>query len=216
MQKKITTILKRKLWIWSAFKKLILRETSYLHTTGWVESLKRGYPCDAQGLEIPWMNYPVVNFLKERLNKELALFEFGSGYSTLFYATLVRDVTSVEYNKEWYDFMSKRKVNNVSLLYREKDIDGTYCRTINETEKEYDIVVVDGRDRVNCVKQSIEKLSSKGIILLDDSNRNRYKEAIEYAKNKGFRSLNIEGLKATGHGIDRTTLLYRNENCLNI
>ncbi len=216
MRNTIRKTLKRKLWIRTAFKKLILRKSSYLHTSGWIESLRRGYPCDAEGLEIPWMNYPVVNILKERLNKDLSLFEFGSGYSTLFYAKLVRDVTSVEYNKDWYDFMNEKAIDNVSLLYREKDIDGSYCRTIHEAEREYDVVVVDGRDRVNCVKQSIDKLSSKGVVLLDDSSRDRYQEGIEYAKHKGFRALDIEGLKPSGYGIDRTTLLYRNDNCLDI
>ena len=213
---KIRTALKRKLWMRTAFKKLIVRKESYLHTTGWIESLRRGYPCDAEGAEVPWMNYPVVNFLKERLHKDLTLFEFGSGYSTLFYAKRVRDVTSVEYNREWYDFMTEKEIDNVSLLYREKDVDGTYCRTINESDREYDIIVVDGRDRVNCVIQGIEKLTSKGIILLDDSSRDRYTAAIEHAKTKGFRSLDIEGLKPTGYGIDRTTVLYRNDNCLGL
>ncbi len=213
---KIRTTLKRKLWMRTAFKKLIVRKESYLHTTGWVESLKRGYPCDAQGSEIPWMNYPVVNFLKERLHKDLTLFEFGSGYSTLFYAKRVHDVTSVEYNRDWYDFMAEKEIGNVSLLYRENDVDGTYCRTITETEREYDIVVVDGRDRVNCVVQGIEKLTNKGVLLLDDSSRDRYTAAIEHAKTRGFRALDIEGLKPTGYGIDRTTLLYRNDNCLGL
>ena len=32
----------------------------------------------------------------------------------------------------------------------------------------------------------------------------------------GFRALDLEGLKATGKGLDRTTLIYRDGNCLGI
>ncbi len=162
------------------------------------------------------MNYPVINILKERLNKNLSLFEFGSGYSTLFYEKLVRDVTSVEYDRDWFDLIKEKTSENVSLLHREKDIDGIYCRAIGEFDKKFDVVIVDGSDRVNCVKQGIERLSEIGVIILDDSSRERYSEAIDYAKNKGFRVLNIEGLKPSGYRVDRTTILYRDNNCLNI
>ncbi len=152
MKKKVKIFLKRFPWSLIAFLRLVLRKKSYLHTTGWVESLKRGYPCDFEGSEIPWMNYPVINILKERLNKNLSLFEFGSGYSTLFYEKLVRDVTSVEYDRDWFYLIKEKTSENVSLLHREKDIDGIYCRAIGEFDKKFDVVIVDGRDRVNCVK----------------------------------------------------------------
>jgi hypothetical protein len=66
------------------------------------------------------------------------------------------------------------------------------------------------------VKQSIERLSQIGVVILDDSSREKYSEAIDYAKNRGFRALSIEGLKPTGYQIHRTTILYRDNNCLNI
>jgi len=215
-EKTLEQTLKRHFWFLVIFKRLVLRKKSYLHYTGWVESIKRGYPCGSDGSEAPWMNYPVINILKERLNGDLSLFEFGSGYSTLFYAKLVRNVISVEHDRMWLNRMEDKVPDNVSLLYKEKDIDGMYCRTITEFNQEFDVVIVDGRDRVNCVKQAIGKLSKIGVIILDDSARMRYLEAIDHAKKKGFRALSIEGLKPTSFGIDRTTILYRGNNCLNI
>lgn len=215
-EKTLEQTLKRHFWFLVIFKRLVLRKKSYLHYTGWVESIKRGYPCWNDGSEAPWMNYPVINILKERLNGDLSLFEFGSGYSTLFYAKLVRNVISVEHDRIWLNRMEAKVPDNVSLLYKEKDIDGMYCRTINEFNQEFDVVIVDGRDRVNCVKQAIRKLSKIGVIILDDSARMRYLEAIDHAKKKGFRALSIEGLKPISFGIDRTTILYREDNCLNI
>lgn len=216
MNKQIKKLLHRWLWWLIAFHKLVLRRKSYLHQTGWIESLKHKYPCGKDGAEIPWMNYSVIHLLRERLHKDLSLFEYGSGYSTLFYARLVRDVISIEYDRDWFDLIEKRAPGNVSFVYKEKDIDGGYCRAIGEFEKTFDVVIVDGRDRVNCVKQAIKELSEIGVIILDDSSRERYSEAVDYAENRGFRALSIEGLKPTGYGTDRTTILYRDNNCLNI
>jgi hypothetical protein len=84
-----------------AYKMLIRNPNSYLHLTGWMQSQKERRPIDQNGNPIPWMNFPVVRILEERLTKDLNLFEFGSGYSTLFYAKKVRAVTSVEYDEKW-------------------------------------------------------------------------------------------------------------------
>ena len=195
---------------------LVCNDNSFLHTTGWLRSLSENKPLDAEGNQIPWMNYPIVNLLKERLKKDLLLFEFGSGFSTLFYAGLVRRVVCVEHDEKWYELQKESLPENAEIVFRNMDVDGEYCRTILNTGNEWDVVVVDGRDRVNCVKQSIDTLSERGVVVLDDSSRERYQEGISFAKSRGFRALSIESFKATGIEIDRTTILYRDGNCLGI
>jgi hypothetical protein len=199
-----------------AYKNLVQHQNSYLYLTGWMQSLKERKPVDNIGNPIPWMNFAVVNLLGNRLSHDLDLFEFGSGYSTLFFASRVRSVTSVEYDRKWFDLIKLQTPENVMLIFIEKDVDGNYCRVINSSGKQYDVVVVDGRDRVNCMKQGVAALSQRGVIILDDSQRSDYQEGIEFVKRKGFRTLSIEGLKATTTGIDRTTIFYREENCLDI
>jgi SAM-dependent methyltransferase len=200
----------------SAYRGLIKNKDSYLYLTGWVQSVKAQRPIDKNGNPIPWMNFPVVKFLEERLKSDLLIFEFGSGYSTYFYAKYANSVTSVEYNERWFQFVKKNMPENVELIFKEKDIDGDYCRVIGAAGKQFDVVIVDGRDRVNCIKQSIAALSPRGVILLDDSERYRYREGIYFAKQSGFRTLDMEGMKATGFGVERTTVIYRNGNCLGI
>lgn len=187
-----------------------------MHETGWVESLKRGYPCNKDGMEVPWMNYSIIAILKERLNKNISMFEYGCGYSTLFYSRLVRDVIALEYDKKWLDHIKQKSPENVQWVYKAQDIDGEYCRAITEFDRAFDVVIVDGRDRVNCVKQSVPRLSQSGVLLLDDSSREKYAKALEFVHAAGFRSLNIEGLKPTGRKIDRTTVFYRDGNCLGL
>jgi hypothetical protein len=199
-----------------AYKMLIRNPDSYLHLSGWMQSLSAKKPIDHNGKPIPWMNYPVVRILQERLTKDLNLFEFGSGYSTLFYAKKVKAVTSVEYDEKWLHIIKSQLPDNVNIIFKQQDVDGDYCRVINSTGEKYDVVIVDGRDRVNCIKQSISALTSKGVILLDDSQRKRYQEGIDFAKSHGFKALNLEGLKATGTEVDRTTIFYQAGNCFDI
>lgn len=201
---------------YKAYKKLVKNTDSYLYTTGWMQSLKERRSVDRNGSPIPWMNFPVIRLLDEKLKGDMNLFEYGSGYSTFFYADRVKNVITVEYDKDWYEFIRSGLPENVELIYQEKDIDGDYCRVINTTDKKFDVIIIDGRDRVNCLKQGIQSLTPGGVILLDDSERDRYQEGIKYAKECGFRTLNIEGLKATESDIERTTIFYRDGNCFEI
>lgn len=216
----LKTVLKRSFprlaLIFEVYVLLVRRRDSYLHTTGWLRSLQEKRPVDQWGKALPWMNYPVIEFLGDRLNKEMSLFEFGSGYSTFFYARHVREVTSVEYDEEWFHKIDARRPPNVRLILEPKDVDGRYCRTIVRDRCKFQVVVVDGRDRVNCVKQSVQALSQDGVIILDDSDRDAYEEAFSYAKSVGFSLITFSGLKPTGPERHRTTIFYREENCLKI
>jgi len=77
---------------------------------------------------LPWIAFSATNFLEKILDKEVLVFEFGSGGSTLFFAKKVKEVFSVEHDKEWFEKVSgvlkKSKVDNVeiSLLQPTKDI----------------------------------------------------------------------------------------------
>jgi hypothetical protein len=195
---------------------LVRDRNSYLQATGWIRSLQEQRPVGRDGGAVPWMNYSIVTLLRDRLTKDLRLFEFGSGYSTSFYAQLVGSVTSVEYDQAWIGTVMRMLPDNVELIYQPLDIDGKYCRVIRSSGTSYDVVVIDGRDRVNCIRQSIEALTDRGVIVLDDSQRAEYRDGADYAISKGFAALPLEGLKPTGNQIERTTVFYRRDNCLGI
>lgn len=216
MKRAITQLRHKYLWFIVAINRLVIRQDSFLHSIGWIESIKRGYPCRDDGTEVPWMNYSIVNLLKERLGQDHYLFEFGSGYSTLFYSNLVKQVISIEYDQQWFKLMQAKVPGNVSLVFKDKDVDAHYCRAITEHEQLFDVVIVDGRDRVNCLKQAIARLSDSGVIILDDSARPRYQEALAHGKSLGFRTLSIDGIRPSGASIYQTTIFYRDGNCLDI
>src|SRR5262249_22678117 len=158
---------------------------SYLYQTGWMQSLLESKPTDRAANPIPWMNYSVIKLLDDRLKPDFTLFEFGSGYSTHFYARKVGTVVSLEYDEQWFQIVKAEMPKNVRLVFAEKDVDGKYCRVIHSIGTAFDVVVVDGRDRVNCVKQAASALSQRGVILLDDSQQDKYREALEFTRARG-------------------------------
>ena len=199
-----------------AYKKLILNKESFLYQTGWMNSLHLKKPIDRDGNNIPWMNYSIVEFLKERLTKDITLFEYGSGFSTLFYSTHVNNVISIEYNKKWFEHISSIPCLNTNVYFYENDVDGKYCRSICDFDSLFNIVIVDGRDRVNCIKQSVSKLTCDGVLILDDSNRKYYKDGIIFLNEHGFRELSFYGLKPNEAFTSKTSVFYRDNNCLGI
>ena len=198
------------------YRALIKDERSYLVVSGWKEGLKRGYPSKPNGSPIPWMNFPVISFLEDRLQKDFTVFEYGSGYSTLFYAERVKFIRTIEYNKDWYKLIKERLPANAEIHFVEKDVDGEYCRSINSTDEKYDVVVIDGRDRVNCLKQAVKKLTERGVLLLDDSQREKYEEGLKFAIKNGYSTLKFEGISSQAINLVSTTIIYKSGNCLNI
>jgi hypothetical protein len=69
---------------------------------------------------------------------------------------------------------------------------------------------------VNCIKQSIDSLSPAGVMVLDDSERDEYKEGIAFLRTKNFRSIEFWGIAPGIFFRKCTTVFYRDGNCLGI
>lgn len=182
---------------------------------GWKKSAKVNACVDRDGHPIPWIAYPAIDVLQDGLRPDLRVFEFGSGNSTLWWARHVKSVHSVEHEQGWYDTVSKKMPAHVVLSHVPLVRDGDYCRRVQQAGP-WDIVVVDGRDRVNCIKQSLQALTATGIIVLDNSDRDEYKEGIELLKQQGFRQLRLRGLAPLITYITQTSIFYRDGNCLGL
>ncbi len=195
---------------------LSFSEKGYLDELGWFEAYDRKVPVDQDNNPIPWVTYSFIDFIKERLKKEHSVFEFGSGNSTYFYAKYAGTVVSVEHDKEWFDKIQGTKPENAELMFCELVPDGDYCRLPQKLEKTFDIIVVDGRDRVNCCRQAVKAVSETGVIVLDDSERESYKEGISFLKSRGFKELAFTGISPGLFYRKATSVFYRPENCLGI
>jgi hypothetical protein len=195
---------------------LSLRHSGYFKDIGWFNAFNSKSSIDRNNNPIPWTTYPFIEFIAPRLNKKLTVFEYGSGNSTLFYAARVKNITTVEHDKSWYEKMIKQIPKNVNLIFEEEDTDGKYCRAITREKTRYDIIIIDAVDRVNCAKISYNFASEQGIIILDDSEREEYAKCKSFLKDKGFKSLEFWGISPGYFNNKCTTIFYKSDNCISV
>jgi hypothetical protein len=195
---------------------LSFNHKGYLYEIGWFKAFNSKSPVDGEGNPIPWVTYSFIDFIKERIKKEHAIFEFGSGNSTLFYAKYAGMVVSVEHDKDWYDKIVKDKPENSEMIFCELIRGGDYSKMPVKLGEKFDIIIVDGRDRVNCCKQAIGALSSNGVVVLDDTEREFYKEGVDFLKKNGFKQLAFSGVAPGLFYRKATSVFYKDDNCLGI
>ena len=194
---------------------LIYSKRSFLRESGYFKSVAVKRPCRLDGSPIPWMNYGAINFLEDRLSSDLDIFEYGSGNSTIFFAGLVNSVTSLECDHGWYEYVKGILPDNASVVFCPIG-DPAYVGAIAEQGKKFDVVIVDAEERVKCMLNAPEFLTDRGVIILDDAARPAYQEGVDGLLSRGFRVLPFDGMKAGGINVYRTSIFYRDDNCLGI
>ncbi|MBZ4645378.1 MAG: FkbM family methyltransferase [Clostridia bacterium] len=194
----------------------VIYNVQVLHQDGWYRSVAENMPVNSKGDPIPWFTYPSIEFLATRIKKEMSIFEYGCGNSTLWWASHVKNVISVEHDETWYRKIVGKIPENVQLIHIPLEYDGDYSRKIGEYNNRFDIIVIDGRDRVNCVKNAINALKADGVIIWDNSDRQKYQEGYEFLYNNGFKSINFVGIVPSVDIKSETSIFYRSNNCLNI
>jgi hypothetical protein len=188
----------------------------YLNSIGWFTAFDEKKAVDAVGNPLPWVTYSFIDFIKNRINKSQAIFEYGSGSSTLFYAKKAGSVTSVEHDKTWFENVKNTSLANAEMIFCQLETDGEYAKKASLLNKKFDIIIVDGRDRVNCCKYSINALTDAGVIVLDDSERPEYQPARDFLTQNGFKELSFSGISPGLFYEKATSVFYRVNNCLDI
>lgn len=155
--------------------------------------------------KLPWISFPVIDFLKENLNSRSKVFEYGGGGSTVFFLERAGEVVTVEHNKEWFgilsesvgknnkwkplfiepepcnDFKTDQFANPDAYFSSDKDYQNKsfkkYANCIDTFADGYfDVVLVDGRVRPSCIKHGVPKVKQGGYLILDNSDRPYYLE----------------------------------------
>ena len=185
-----------------------------LEEKGWYNTFNTGKPVDVEGKPIPWFTYDSIEYLNKNLNENLNVFEYGSGFSTLYFSKRVRKIISIEHDINWYNSFKKNITNNITYIF--KDLTDGYTKQIMKFEEKFDIVVIDGRKRVECSKLSLKKLSPRGVIIWDNSDRDRYKEGFGFLGENGFLRKDFIGYGPINLIKTNTSIFYREKNCLNL
>lgn len=201
---------------------ILRKKGNYLNRTGLMESWMLGntyedFFWDEDGKVNPWWGRTIIDLVVKKLNRDMRVFEWGMGNSTLFWSQYVGEVVSVESDLEWYRKMREIIPLNVRVQYCKLEYGGKYCqRILDETEK-FDIICIDGRDRVRCAHNSVGKLKDNGIIIWDNTERKYYCEGYEFLQELGFKQLELSSIIYGLPGReDYTSVFYREDNILGL
>ena len=195
---------------------LSLRIFGYLVSVGWFNAFKSGKAIDQNNNPIPWTTYSFIDFIKERLNSSMIMFEYGSGYSTIYFAERVKQIVSIEHDQAWYEVVEKMISSNVNLMFKSKESVESYVNSINDSNEKYDIIFIDSLFRSECCHVSVNHLSDRGIIILDDSERNEYQKGINSLIDTGFKKIDFWGISPGYLYRKCTSVFYRPDNCVGI
>ena len=127
--------------------------------------------------DTPWMCESACFVLDGWLKESDKVFEWGCGRSTLWIQERVSELHSIEHHKGWYEQV-KNKIEKGSDRGAEVtlhfcDIDSSdYPDKINIFADDYfDVVIIDGRRRLECFKNALSKIRPGGLLVLDNSGR---------------------------------------------
>jgi Methyltransferase domain len=124
----------------------------------------------------PWIVPAATAWLARAVQPSWEVFEFGSGYSTAWFALRVGSVVSLEDDPVWLsktsDCLRQRGVTNCSLL--QSPLSDFSARIDDWPDSTFDLVVVDSMEtetvsRLDCIKAARQKVKPGRYLLLDDS-----------------------------------------------
>ena len=189
------------------------RKHSYLNKTGWYRSFQKRVSINEKGDPIPWYSYPMIHFLETKALQSLRVFEFGCGNSSLWWSKQAKEVVSCEHHQGWYEKVVKSLPKNATChLVSEEE----YAQHLLKYKKEFDVIIIDGIQRVDCALNCLSALKEDGVVIWDDSHREEYKEGIDYLLSQGFKRLDFVGLGPIVMIQGATSIFYRSNNVLEI
>lgn len=135
-------------------------------------------------MKLPWLTYPALSYLDQVDLSKLNVFEYGSGDSTTYWSSKASMFRGVEDNPKWH-----KKVGRPDIVSLEQERIQYVCSPLPWGL--WDLIVVDGSYRTDCVKVAVKGLSSTGFIILDNSDW--FEEACKYLRSNGFNQINFNG-----------------------
>ncbi len=177
---------------WPLITQLLVPGTNFFVESGWLESMLRERPVNKGGAPIPWYTYPAIEFIEPRIRPDFRVFEYGSGWSTLWWAERTQEVFAVEHDSAWFEQVRGQVPANVRLaLQQEPD---KYVDQLNACGGDFDVVVVDGENRNECARAAAARTKRSGAIVFDNSDRAAFAEGVRFLDEQGWMRLDFWGL----------------------
>jgi len=137
------------------------------YTLAFDHGQRHGSVVNAAREPIPWYTYPAIEYLSQLDARELSVFEFGAGSSSLFWAARARRVCAVDNDPAWHARIAAKRPANLELFLREAK-DG-YLACLAEQKERFDLIVIDGRWRRACARLAPQFLRDGGLLVLDNT-----------------------------------------------
>lgn len=205
------------------------RPSSVIFLLPWALSRRANHSAISD--EVPWIPFRAVRWLEQRLRPDMRAFEWGSGGSTLFLAKRLSELVSVEHDPTWHAVVAERirAGGHSNCKYRlippsPARPEGTpfgsgqrgsthldfesYVRAIEvHPDGYFDLIMIDGRARMACLSAAWSKVRVGGLILLDNSNYDRYQPHLEGPS--GFDRTDIADVSPYGGEVWTQSTIWR-------
>lgn len=118
-----------------------------------------------------WYSKPFLDVLKNMDFSNSRILELGMGASTLWWGKVAKSVVAVDFDKKWFDMVNEGLIelnlkDKVETIYASEIND--YIKPINTTGK-FDVIIVDGGWRKECMLSINENnLNKGGLVILDN------------------------------------------------
>jgi hypothetical protein len=168
---------------------------------------------DMVKMDLAWWSYPAMRRVEEFLAQrpDARIFEYGAGASTIWLAKRAGQVDSVEHDTQWAEFVREMLADTAgnaklhavpptaatadtvirSARVGHTDLDfADYVSTIDQVGGPFDLIVVDGRARIDAFRRSLDHLAEGGVVVFDNIKRKRYWDVLS-----AMPGLRIELLK---------------------
>jgi hypothetical protein len=160
---------------------------------------------DRNNNPLPWYTYSSIDYLSTLDFSDSQIFEFGSGNSSFWWAKRAKEVTSVEDNYDWFNFVYSKILANQKLIFAKSKEE--YLNCLKSIPNKFDVIIVDGNHRLECCEIAINRIENNGIIILD--NTDVEKDSVEFLKNANYSQILFTGFAPIIDQISETSLFIK-------
>jgi predicted O-methyltransferase YrrM len=123
----------------------------------------------------PWIVPDAVPFFESLLVPGMRAFEWGAGRSTVWLAMHGVEIVSVELNPTWAQWvgqaLAERNLSKLVDLRVTHESGDAYANIILSCEELFDLVIVDGDSRVECLAALSQAVKPGGVVIVDNADR---------------------------------------------
>lgn len=172
------------------------------HQSGQMQSILKAKAVDKDGQPIPMLTYPANDFLQTLDLSQADILEFGCGQSTRWFSTRAATVTGLEANEQFRQLLQQELQHCPNVTIHDN------LQPFKATGR-YDIILVDGKPRIEGALYAMTVLKDDGIIILDNSDVASIQEISIALHKAGFARVDFFGNSPTGLRKQGTSIFFK-------